>query len=260
MNTAPLQCINGAPLDGGREWLGRGVEKEFLYDIVSNRHSGLDVDKMDYYARDQRRTLGTGQVDFILIEEVRTRVQPPRLTPQPASVSNSRSYGQAFVARGLCSRPDKCFCCAHRPANSPPATHHMLCWPEKLVVKGLDFFKTRFSMHSNVYTHKTVKAVEYMICDALVSADPWLPIPSNDPDRPPTRISQAMADPHAYVNLRDSVLDRIECSTGPELAEARGIVRMVRGRQFYKCVFTLAIGEGEMPFWEKVRGREIESQ
>ena len=54
----------------------------------------------------------------------------------------------------------------------------MICWPEKLVVKGLEFFKTRFSMHSNVYTHKTVKAVEYMICDALVLADPWIPVPN----------------------------------------------------------------------------------
>ena len=30
----------------------------------------------------------------------------------------------------------------------------MLCWPEKDAVKAMEFFKTRFSMHSNVYTHK----------------------------------------------------------------------------------------------------------
>lgn len=32
--------------------------------------------------------------------------------------------------------------------------HYMLCWPEKDAVKAMEFFKTRFSMHSNVYTHK----------------------------------------------------------------------------------------------------------
>ena len=41
--------------------------------------SGLDVDKMDYFARDMKRTLGSGQVNFMLIEE-------------------------AFVAKGLCGQ------------------------------------------------------------------------------------------------------------------------------------------------------------
>ena len=62
------ECINGAPLNDGKEWIGR-KDKEYLYDVISNRHSGLDVDKMDYYARDQKRTLSVGQVEFILIEE-----------------------------------------------------------------------------------------------------------------------------------------------------------------------------------------------
>jgi HD superfamily phosphohydrolase len=102
---------------------------------VSNRHSGLDVDKMDYYARDQKRTLGMGQVDYMLIEE-------------------------AFVARGECPKPRECWQCRGR--KDGPGIHLMLAWPEKLVVKAMEFFKTRFSMHSNVYTHKTVKAVEYV--------------------------------------------------------------------------------------------------
>ena len=36
------ECINGGPLDEEEGYVGRpDVEKEFLYDIVSNRHSGL---------------------------------------------------------------------------------------------------------------------------------------------------------------------------------------------------------------------------
>ncbi|KAG8580272.1 hypothetical protein GDO81_007216, partial [Engystomops pustulosus] len=31
---------------------GRGKEKHFLYEIVANKISGVDVDKMDYFARD----------------------------------------------------------------------------------------------------------------------------------------------------------------------------------------------------------------
>ncbi len=222
------ECIMGGPLKGKTKFKGRGTEKEFLYDIVSNRHSGLDVDKMDYYARDQKRTLGTGKVDVMLIEE-------------------------AFVAKGVCSRPDKCHSCD--PEN--PKEHYMICYPEKLIVKAMEFFKTRFSMHSNVYTHKTVKAVEYMVCDALVAADPFIPIPTGVPGGA-TRISQAMVDPSAYVNLKDSVLDMIECSTDRDTEPARALVRRIRQRDLYKCLLTVHINQDELPLWvmkeEEIKG------
>ena len=43
------ECILGEPLHGHKRFIGRPKTKEFLYDIVSNRHCGLDVDKIDYY-------------------------------------------------------------------------------------------------------------------------------------------------------------------------------------------------------------------
>jgi len=50
------ECISGGPLDvpdapvAQTAWVGREPEKEFLYDVVSNRHNGMDVDKMDYFS------------------------------------------------------------------------------------------------------------------------------------------------------------------------------------------------------------------
>jgi HD superfamily phosphohydrolase len=218
------ECIHAEPLHGNSAMIGRPTSKEFLYDIVSNRHSGLDVDKMDYYARDQKRTLGTGQVDFLLIEE-------------------------AFVARGSCPKPKECFHCKKKKGGKPQL-HYMLSWPEKLVVKAMEFFKTRFSMHSNVYTHKTVKAVEYMVCDALLKADPHLRVP--DGKGGATRMSQAMADPGAYVHLKDSVLDMIESSDSrghPDLQVSKKIISRIRKRDLYKCV--LAIDAADLPLWDK---------
>ncbi|XP_072305908.1 deoxynucleoside triphosphate triphosphohydrolase SAMHD1-like [Eucyclogobius newberryi] len=44
------EMING-PVKKG-EYKGRPSEKHFLYEIVANKRSGLDVDKFDYFARD----------------------------------------------------------------------------------------------------------------------------------------------------------------------------------------------------------------
>jgi len=44
------------PLGEDTDWpyIGRGVEKAFLYEIIANHQCGIDVDKMDYLLRDAR--------------------------------------------------------------------------------------------------------------------------------------------------------------------------------------------------------------
>ena len=136
---------------------------------------------------------------------------------------------EAFVAKAICSQPEKCFQCRLR---GTPGSHYMLAWPEKLVVKGMEFFKTRFSMHSKVYTHKTVKAVEFMVCDILKLADPYIKVRSSSGFK---RISTAMNDPTAYLNLRDSIMDAVELSTDDALESARKLLKRLRSRDLYKC-------------------------
>ena len=67
------------------------------------------------------------------------------------------------------------------------------------------------------------------------------------------RISQAMSCTDNYVNLKDSVLDLIESSSDPKLQRSRDIIRKIRSRQFYKCVFSLAVGnkDHEQELWKK---------
>jgi HD superfamily phosphohydrolase len=39
----------------------------------------------------------------------------------------------------------------------------MICYPEKSVGEAVEFFATRFKMHHSVYTHKSVKQIEFMV-------------------------------------------------------------------------------------------------
>mmetsp|Transcript_21471 Transcript_21471/g.48781 ORF Transcript_21471/g.48781 Transcript_21471/m.48781 type:complete len:419 (+) Transcript_21471:228-1484(+) len=142
------ECILGEPLEENKgQFLGRSRDKEFLYDIVSNRHSGLDVDKLDYFMRDTQHCLAT-KADFsLLIEEVR-------------------------VARALCTDPMPGHQCRNFP--NEPNYHLMTVWPDKLVVTAMGFFKKRMELHKNIYTHRKVKCVEHMIVDILEMAMPYL--------------------------------------------------------------------------------------
>jgi HD superfamily phosphohydrolase len=212
--------------------------QEFLYDIVAHRHSGLDVDKMDYFARDERRTeKGNGEVDRRLIEE-------------------------ALVAWGACPKPHACFRCLQQPQNTSSMDtntkrnqHLMIVWPTKCAELTCAFFHRRFRNLSRVYTHKSTQASTFMICDILTLADPFyriqvvddhngknhqLPSHSNT-DGAGLPISRAMLDPEAYLLLRDSIIDQIEVTERPELKPARLLIRRLRARDMYKCCATKKI-------------------
>jgi len=244
------ECINGGPLNDGpgyESYVGRPAEKEFLYDIVSNRHSGLDVDKIDYFARDQRQChKGSGEIEVLLIEE-------------------------AFVCWGECSRPSKCFQCRcegeedlqlqrimRSAAGDKDARrdgmHLMICYPEKTLLKALDFFKTRFRLHSEIYTHRQAKGAEYIICDILKEADPHYRLRAeNYPGGLP--ISRAMLDMTAYANLNDTIIDTIRSSTKTSLRRAQDLIERYEQRMFYKFVLSIEIShdkdDATSLLWEK---------
>jgi len=101
------ECISGGPLpprgtsinkfkelsntksNNAVQLIGRpNPHKEFLYDVVSNRHSGLDVDKMDYLARDILQAHAANICDLL-----------PKLSEK------------AFVCWGECSDRGSCWKC-----------------------------------------------------------------------------------------------------------------------------------------------------
>jgi HD superfamily phosphohydrolase len=123
------ECIMATPLDTpdapSRQltFIGR-PEKEYLYDIVSNRYSGLDVDKIDYYDRDSLAAFGSkrGELQVFLRE--------------------------ATVAWGKCPDIKQSYKCMSHPID--PELNLMICYPSKLVEAAMDFFSQRKKNHAAI--------------------------------------------------------------------------------------------------------------
>lgn len=93
----------------------------------------------------------------------------------------------------------------------------------------------------------TGKAIEYMITDVLLAADPYI------------HISNAVQQGEQYMNLTDDILRVIERSSSDELAPARAIIKRIRTRQLYKFVDEVLIPQNKQSYLtkDKINPREI---
>ena len=99
-----------------------------------------------------------------------------------------------------------------------------ICYDQKESYNLYELFRTRYSLFKQVYTHRGGKAIEYMLVDALLAADPYL------------KMSAMIDNPDEYLYLTDAILKEIERSKVPELAESRRIIKRIRQRDLYRFV------------------------
>lgn len=206
---------------------GRGPEKFFLYDIVNNTRSGLDVDKLDYFQRDMRYANVTLAANFERFIEL-GRVSRAARIPNTLACKFEQGEGGGWV-------PSQ----SQQDVEEDEKFQLMVCYPQKLVYEALDIFSIRFRMHKQVYTHKAVKQVEFMITDALMAADPYIMIAGSKTKEHPEgqyRMSQCIFDMTAMGNLNDSVIEMIKYDPNPGLRQAKEIIRRIEKRELYTCL------------------------
>ncbi|CAD5212317.1 unnamed protein product [Bursaphelenchus okinawaensis] len=123
-------------VDGKGEWIlaGRPREKGFLYDIISNKFDGLDVDKFDYFLRDSRASNVTIRFNKVALERIHNHTKIEK------------------VQNGL----------------------FRLCYASKVKQNLSEASDSRVTLHETVYQHKTVIAYEQMLVDMFMAADPYL--------------------------------------------------------------------------------------
>ena len=232
---------------------GRGPEKFYLYDIVNNTRSGLDVDKLDYFQRDMRYanvTFAANYERFIELGRV-LKAQPLNYVRPSLGGAVARLVGGVGGGGGGGGGGGSLGYSSSQMSDDGPAlpedTEHwplMICYPEKLVTEAMDMFSVRFRMHKQVYTHKGVKQVEYMICDALMKANPYIRVRGAVTEKHPDglyRISECIEDMTALSRLNDNILEVIRQDPRPELDEARELLIRLDRRRLYSCM-------GKTPF------------
>lgn len=200
---------------------GRGPEKEFLYDIVNNTRSGLDVDKLDYFQRDARNSVGDRPIDLDRFIEL-ARVLPAE--------------------------------------DEGGRVHRMVCYPDKLWIEALGLFRNRMELHSSVYQHKGGKSVELMLVDAFVLADPHFTVPGTVDEEHPGgrwRMSEAIHDCRAYTCLKDSLVDLVMNDPSPGLEAAKKIIERLGHRDLYPCVGTTECDFTRLGMTEEETGRAM---
>ncbi|KAF6255395.1 hypothetical protein COO60DRAFT_216694 [Scenedesmus sp. NREL 46B-D3] len=109
-----------------------------------------------------------------------------------------------------------------------------LCFHQSQQDRLAGLFRARAAMHARVYQHRSAKAAELMVVDALLAADPVLGI-SRDAD-----------DPEAFLTLDDSLLGEIKRAARrspqcPHLAAAAAILRRLDCRDLYPWVGEAAV-------------------
>ena len=144
---------------------------------------------------------------------------------------------------------------AYRLIKSARVLDGQICYDIKDANQIYELFYTRFSLHKRIYNHKTsmslsprvvfhssryaAKAIEYMVVDALLAAEPYL------------KFAKSIEDPKRYVYLTDHLLNKIEESTEKvrsslhisppadatqELESARAIIERIHMRDLYRVV------------------------
>ncbi|EQC32779.1 hypothetical protein SDRG_09750 [Saprolegnia diclina VS20] len=99
-----------------------------------------------------------------------------------------------------------------------------ICYHASVTSDIYELFDQRYYMHKQIYGHRKGKAVEYMMCDAMVLADKTL------------GISASTESPEDFQYMTDHIVKMIECSKDPALQAARDIVRRIRRRELYEFV------------------------
>ncbi|ODM96652.1 Deoxynucleoside triphosphate triphosphohydrolase SAMHD1 [Orchesella cincta] len=213
------EIIFGHPLDGNENFVGRPPCKYFLYQIVSNDRTKIDVDKFDYLLRDCKQLNVATVFDYQRV------------------LDNSRVVGMKDGA-----------VCDHIEDDTPT----IIVYRNKISDTLEDLFRSRFSMHKKAYQHRVTKVIEEMTLDALKAAEPHFQVPGSNGKT--YKLSTAWQDVSAFMKLTDSVFEWIQHWNFGGSKAANILNRLVH-RNLYKFLGCFS-GKLEQSVLDELQGKD----
>jgi HD superfamily phosphohydrolase len=214
------ELILGSKKEGppGFQWKGRG-EKTFLYDIVANKRNGIDVDKFDYFSRDCHGLNIPKSFDSYRL------MRMARVFLVCNQDENELNLGNNLLSNEFSDNDSN---------NVKKNGELQICYHVKEAWNLFELFHTRFSLHKRAYQHKVSSAIELMIAESLVLANPYILVPGLNNE--PKKMSDCTTDYHAYWRLGEYIFRQIENSFSEELKPSRDLILRIRKRDLFICV------------------------
>ena len=199
--------------------------------LVSNKESGLDLDKLDYFARDSLSCFGKPSADIRLhrlfyaakIVPLQTTTETTKTITMNAQTNEKKKT----KAKGKKSAPSALP--TTTTTTSTTSSSWSIAYEEKMATTLRELFALRAKLHKFVYQHLVTKSVGHMIADAFRAAMPYLKVHGKT-------MMECVEDPQLFLALGDWLLDAIEWDPNPSLRPAQAIIHRLRRRELYRPV------------------------
>ena len=195
----------GTDKESAYPYKARGPELFFLYEMISNKITGIDVDKFDYLARDDKNLFNKSQIKFDYVR-----------------LSDSEKLLKVVEGKLL------------KDEDESPVVKRIAI-RDKEVRSMQKIFQDRSELHQTAYQHKTVKIFDRMYVDLWLLASDYIKVSGKDGKL--YTLAGACQDEVALSKLTDEwVMQSIRNSNTEDLKPARDLLRRIDQRKIYKSL------------------------
>ncbi|EMD31788.1 hypothetical protein CERSUDRAFT_119364 [Gelatoporia subvermispora B] len=198
----------------GADWTHEDASEMMFDDLIKQNNLEIDEDDVTFI-----KALIAGEPKRC------KRPEKPFLFEIVANKRNGLDVDKFdYIARDMHAIDQKGNLSLTRLIHSARVIDNQICFNIKDANQVYELCYTRFSLHKRIYNHKTAKAIEYMIIDALIAAEPHM------------NVAKHIYNPKKFMYLTDNIKTVIESSEAEELEPARQILHRVNTRDLYKPV------------------------